>query len=530
MKVVKYIKTVLEKKTAADVFGVVGGAIESLVNEIAKSDKLNFISTLSENSGVMMASGYSQVSNKTVVFITTTGPGVYNSVNGIASAFKENSKVLLITPQNSLEDIGKNPFQDSSDCGVDTLSILGGSVCYNKMITHKNQIPLFLNEALLEIELKNKPAHLSIPINILKEELDKSDIFFPNFNVIKKENSKKTLERIVKKINNKKTCFILGKRAFLYKNLIKKIINKSNLDTYTTPSGKGCISTDNQYNMGTIGMAGNVPPENLSKYDNIILIGEDVTEYNTCNWNKNIVNDKLIILSDLFDNDRVIDNYIKIKLENENDYKFILKNIKKKKEEVLNVIKEKRKIKSSLIKNLDKNIRKDAMSFFDTGSSYLLGINEWEINEINDYCPFNIFIENSSMTSGINNAIGASLYDKNKPIYVLTGDGSVLMNSHEFLLMKKYNLPVVVFIINNHKYEMVEYGQKRNNVEICGSQLYDLDFTKYSEFLGIKSMKIKNLKDLNKLKKWEYNEPLIVDINYESKLLPMNSRLEKIRG
>jgi len=80
------------------IFFVPGGGCAFLANALGDS-KLNHISAICESGAVSMATGYAMVRNKLGVCLVTSGPGLCNSITGIASAWTDSIPLLVIGGQ-----------------------------------------------------------------------------------------------------------------------------------------------------------------------------------------------------------------------------------------------------------------------------------------------------------------------------------------------------------------------------------------------------------------------------------------------
>ena len=66
---------------------------------------------------------------------------------------------------------------------------------------------------------------------------------------------------------------------------------------------------------------------------------------------------------------------------------------------------------------------------------------------------------NSPMGYALPASIGAQIINKNKTVISFNGDGSIQLNVQEFQTLKKFNLPIKVFIINNNGYGIIQQFQ-----------------------------------------------------------------------
>jgi len=143
--------------------------------------------------------------------------------------------------------------------------------------------------------------------------------------------------------------------------------------------------------------------------------------------------------------------------------------------------------------------------------------------------PYSILTSGGAGTMGFGlpAAIGAQVANPNKKVLAVVGDGGFQMTFQELMLIKEYNLPVKIFIINNSYLGMVRQWQELFHEKRYSSVdlSYNPDFIKIGEAYGIKSIQLKNKKDLKKnLKKiLESDEAVLVEciVEKEENVYPM---------
>ncbi len=123
-------------------------------------------------------------------------------------------------------------------------------------------------------------------------------------------------------------------------------------------------------------------------------------------------------------------------------------------------------------------------------------------------------------------AIGASIARNNGMVYCISGDGGLQMNIQELETIRRENLPIKIFVLNNKVLGKISetqhyyHGDRFANTAFSGGYTVP-EFTKIAEAYGVKAAKLASNNDLDEFKGWiEGNEPCLFDI-----ALPENSFL-----
>jgi len=101
-----------------------------------------------ESGAAFMADGYARETGKIGVCCATSGPGATNLITGVACAYGNNIPMLVITGQPAMPSFGKNPLQESTCTGIDTLAMFRHCTRYNSLVSHPKQIEAKLISAL----------------------------------------------------------------------------------------------------------------------------------------------------------------------------------------------------------------------------------------------------------------------------------------------------------------------------------------------------------------------------------------------
>ncbi|WP_245619053.1 thiamine pyrophosphate-dependent enzyme [Methanogenium cariaci] len=90
----------------------------------------------------------------------------------------------------------------------------------------------------------------------------------------------------------------------------------------------------------------------------------------------------------------------------------------------------------------------------------------------------------ATMGFGLPGAIAAKLACPEKEVFCITGDGGFSMAMADFVTAVKYDLPMVVIILNNHELGMIQVEQTVEQYPNFGTDLYNPDFAAYASICG----------------------------------------------
>jgi acetolactate synthase I/II/III large subunit len=108
----------LEKLGVTDVFGLPGGAVLPLYDELMAQSAVRHILVRHEQGAGHAAEGYAAASGRVGVAIATSGPGATNLVTAIADAYMDSVPLLAITGQVFSTLMGTDAFQEADIVGI----------------------------------------------------------------------------------------------------------------------------------------------------------------------------------------------------------------------------------------------------------------------------------------------------------------------------------------------------------------------------------------------------------------------------
>ena len=530
-----------------EIFGYPGGAVIPIYDELYNFKEIKHYFARHEQGAVHEADGYARSTGKVGACLATSGPGATNLVTGIMTAHMDSIPLLVITGQVSSSLLGKDAFQESDIVGI-TVPITKN----NYLVQDIKDLPRILKEAYY-IASTGRPGPVLVDI---PRDIQLQEIPYDEFNKIYENNftlegynpvyegHKGQIKTAIKMIkDSKKPLIIAGAgilKAHAYEEL-KEFVEKTNIPVAMTLLGLGSFPGNHESALGMIGMHGTTYANYAAnEADLIIAAGMRFDDRVTGNPQKFIPNAKIIHID--IDPAEIGKNKL-IDVPIVGDLKNVLTDLNEKAPKVshdewLKQIKKWKKeysltyrkteddilIPQEILAEINKITKGDVIVATDVGQHQM-----WAAQFLTFNNPYSILTSGGAGTMGFGlpAAIGAQVANPNKKVLAVVGDGGFQMTFQELMLIKEYNLPVKIFIINNSYLGMVRQWQELFHEKRYSSVdlSYNPDFIKIGEAYGIKSIQLTNKKDLKKhLKKiLESDEAVLVEciVEKEENVYPM---------
>jgi len=174
MKCSDFIANFLKNQGIDRVFDFTGGMIANLEDSISRLDGINCLPTRHEQAAGFAAEGYSLISKKFGVAISTSGPGATNMITAIGSCYFDSTATLFITGQVNSKDLRENEnIRQNGFQELDIVNMVKGVTKYAKLVKNQDDILYELEKALfLMKDGRPGPVLLDIPFNVQSAEID----------------------------------------------------------------------------------------------------------------------------------------------------------------------------------------------------------------------------------------------------------------------------------------------------------------------------------------------------------------------
>lgn len=265
----------LELLGVTDVFGLPGGAVIPLYDEIMQQDAIRHILVRHEQGAGHAAEGYAAATGKVGVAIATSGPGATNLVTAIADAFMDSVPFLAITGQVFSTLMGSDAFQEADITGI-TMPITKHSFLVSKV----EDIPRVLQEAY-HIASTGRPG--PVLVDITKDAQQNSAPFvwpdridLPGYRPVTKAHGKQIAAAADLLAAAERPILYVGGgtiRARASEEVVE-LAEATGAPVVTTLMARGAVPDSHPQHLGMPGMHGAVPAVlGLQESDLIIALG-----------------------------------------------------------------------------------------------------------------------------------------------------------------------------------------------------------------------------------------------------------------
>ena len=273
----KALMLALKAEGVKTIFGYPGGSIMPVYDALydyTRGEKKVFdhILVRHEQGATHAAEGYARVSGNVGVALVTSGPGVTNTLTGIADAMLDSTPIVVIAGQVPIGALGTDAFQE-----VDLVGVSQPISKWSYQIRHAEDVAWAVSRAFyIARSGRPGPVVLDFAKNAQVEEIDwepkkvdfiRSYVPYPKLN-------EETVRQAAELINHaKKPLALVGQGVELgnAQKELKAFLEKADIPAGRTMLGLSALPSNHPLNVGMLGMHGNYAV-NLKEQECDVLI------------------------------------------------------------------------------------------------------------------------------------------------------------------------------------------------------------------------------------------------------------------
>ncbi len=497
----------LEREGVRFIFGIPGEENLDLLESIRKSKTIRFILTRHEQAAGFMAATVGRLTGCAGVALATLGPGATNLVTAAAFAQLGGMPMLMITGQKPIKKSKQGHFQI-----VDVVVMMRPLTKYTKQIVVGDYAPFRVREAFRIAEEERPGAvHLELPEDVAAETsavpvIEKSLSRRP----IAEEKSIRAAVEMIEKA--KRPLLLVGAASNRKRTsrMLRQFVDRYGIFFFDTQMGQGVIDSRHPYYLGNAALTEfDFVHCAIRRADLIINAGHDVIEKPpflmeptgqrvihidfTAAAVDPVYFPQCEVIGDIANSIWQIMQHLKKSKNWDFAYYKKIKGLLD--EDIKSRSRDSRfpMIPQRLVADVRKAMPEDGIVALDNGIYKIWFARNYPVYEENT-----LLLDNAlgTMGAGLPAAIAAKLVHPKREVLGVVGDGGFMMNSQELETAVRLKLNLVILILRDDAYGMIQWKQRGLGFPDFGLTFKNPDFIAYAQSYGAHGSKISKADDL----------------------------------
>lgn len=254
------------------VFGYPGGAALHIYDAFYSQEDVRHILVRHEQGATHAADGYARATGKTGVVLVTSGPGVTNTITGIATAYMDSIPMVVLSGQVPTHLIGDDAFQE-----VDTVGITRPCVKHNFLVRDVKDLAETIKRAFyIANSGRPGPVVVDIPKDITAQRIEYTypkEVRIRSYAPVTKGHSKQ-INRAADLLLNARRPIIYTGGGVVLANAARQLtalVDKLGYPCTNTLMGLGGLPSDHPLFLGMLGMHGTYEA-NMAMYECDVML------------------------------------------------------------------------------------------------------------------------------------------------------------------------------------------------------------------------------------------------------------------
>jgi acetolactate synthase-1/2/3 large subunit len=532
------------------VFGLPGGAISPMHDALVDHPQVRAITMHHEAGAVFAAAGYAHSTGKLAVVFVTSGPGVLNTMTGIASAHYDSLPVLVIAGEVPRHRFGKKALQEGSSHELDIVAAARSFTKLSAQIPDAEAAPALLRRAMATaLSGRRGAVLLTLPLDIATTNI-KPQLFShePHVELNMDGEVLAIATRVLARAKRPVIFVGAGTRLEGAPRRVRELAERLQAPVMTTPKAKGVMPEDHPLSLGVFGWGGHPSTTDYLKegVDVLLAVGTSLGEVATSCWSPLLKATEHFIHVDI-DAAQIGRTYTPtigiagrasqvlarmaelLPLKRRPPRRFGVRRY----DDGAPLINgpEGRIAPQRALWELQRIMPPNTIFGCDMGEHMLYATHYLRIQEA---FSWSFMTGLSSMASGLGAAPGIKLGNPDRPVAVVCGDGCFSMAMAEIGTAARECIPFVVCVLNDARLGMVEIGHTAIYGRTPPFAAGPMNISALAEGLGAGSVVVERAGELMKagpviMSFLRQTKPVVIDVRIDTSVrMPKNPRFDSL--
>jgi pyruvate dehydrogenase (quinone) len=498
----------LEKAGVKRCYGIVGDALNPVIDALRRNGNVEFVHVRHEEYGVFAAVAEAYFTGNPVAVCGTAGPGVTHLFNGMMDALKEGAPVIAIAGDVETSVMDTDGLEE-----LNPYKFFEAASLYIGRVVNPKQARAVINTAIMTAVIERGPTVISMPGDVASADADFriEDLTIPVTSIFRPADA--DVDKLAQMIDAAKTVAIFGGNGCRdARNEVIALAEKLQAPVGYSYRGKQWLESENPYAVGMTGLLGYGGAYNaINKAELLLLLGTDFpfSEFLPSEGVKKVQidrNAKHIGRRTSIDLPLVGDVKATLaallpKVSPKSDSAFLDKRLAETRDfyGLLDHYVEKgpgiKPIRPEfLAATLCRLASQDAMFFADTGTPCI-----WLARHVRGgtHRRFHGSLTWASMANAAGNAFGAQLAYPGRQTIALCGDGGfTMLGLGDLITQVQRKTRVLHIIFNNESLNFVNIEQEEAGMVPFGVDFKNPNFAKVAEAMGAKGIRLEEPGDV----------------------------------
>lgn len=462
------------------VFGYPGGQAIPIYDALYDyKDKLRHILVRHEQGAVHAAQGYARVSGKVGVTVVTSGPGIANTITGIADAMIDSTPIVVIAGQVPSVLLGTDAFQE-----IDVIGITQPITKWVYQVRNVDEIPWAIARAFyIALSGRPGPVVLDIPKNAQIAQISYHPVHINHIRsyIPIQKPDKESIQSAADLINHSEKPLALVGQGVILGNAEKELLDFllcGDIPAASTMLGLSALPSDEPLNVGMLGMHGNIAANlKTNECDVLIAIGMRFDDRVTGDLNTYAKQAQIIhfdidfseINKNVRANVSVLGNVketlpIVSKLLKKTQHTAWRETFKSLLEWEINTVIQKELHPQTgplkmgeIVHKVSEATKGNAILVTDVGQNQMMAVRYFKYKQTRSVVTSGGL---GTMGFGLPASIGAKFGAPNRVVCLFVGDGGLQMTIQELGTIMQSNIDIKIILLNNNYLGMVRQWQE----------------------------------------------------------------------